>query len=93
MLSLDLYNPPAAIINQFRPGSHYLPIETGRWRSSAREERLCTVCGVLGEERHVIYECSLVTRDDIVLNEHIYCIWYQPDIFKLFKRFRAAKFL
>ena len=70
-----------------------LPIETGRWGSSPREERLCTVCGVLGDERHAIYECSLVIRDDIVLNEHIHRIWDQPDIFKLFERLRAAKFL
>ena len=90
---IDLYHPSAAIIIQFRLGSHYLPIETGRWRSSPREERLCTVCGVLGDERHAIYECSLVIHDDIILNEHIHGIWYQPDIFKLFERFRAAKFL
>ena len=90
---IDLYHPSAAIIIQFRLGSHYLPIETGRWRSSPREERLCTVCGVLGDERHAIYECSLVIRDDIVLNEHIHRIWDQPDIFKLFERLRAAKFL
>ena len=57
------------------------------------EERLCTVCGVLSDERHGIYECSLIIRDGIVLNEHIHGIWYQPDIFMLFERFRAAKFL
>ena len=90
---IDLYHPPAAIIIQFCLGSHYLPIETGRLRSPPREERLCTVCGVLGDERHAIYECSLVIRDDIVLNKHIHRIWYQPDIFKYFERHRAAKFL
>ena len=90
---LDVYHPVANDIVKFRLGSHYLPIETGRWRGIARTERLCTACGVLGDERHALYSCSLILRDDVVLDEYLHHIWYQPEVFKLFKRLKEAKYL
>ena len=77
---IDLYHPLAGDIVKFRLGSHYLPIETGRWRAVPREERLCTTCGVLGDEKHALYSCSLIPRDE-------------PEIFKLFERLKIAKYL
>ena len=32
-------------IVRFRLGSHYLPIETGRWSRTPRNDRKCTYCG------------------------------------------------
>ena len=45
----------AAACIKFRIGSHNLPTETGRWRRLKREERICSNCGVLGNETHYIY--------------------------------------
>ena len=90
---LDIYHPTASDIVKFRLGCHRLPIETGRWRGVARAERHCTACGVLGDERHALYSCSLIFREDIVLDEYLHNVWYQPDIFKVFKRLKEAKFL
>ena len=91
---IDIYHPIAHHIIKFRMGNHYLPIETGRWRSIPHEERFCSVCGVIGDEKHVIYDCSLVPRDGILLNQHLHNIWFQPEIFKLFGNIKTvSKFL
>ena len=90
---LDVYHPVASDVVKFRLGSHYLPIETGRWRGVSRTERLCTACGVLGDEKHALYSCSLIFREDIVLEEYMHHIWYQPEIFKLMKRLKEIKYL
>ena len=90
---LDLYHPHAMNIIKFRLGTHFLPIETGRWRRTPRDERLCTACGVVGDEKHVLYRCSLISREDIVLDPFIHNIWYQPEVFKLFERIKAVKYL
>ena len=34
---LDLYHPQAVNIIKFRLGSHFLPIETGRWNRTPRD--------------------------------------------------------
>ena len=52
---IDICHPIAHVITKFRLGNHYLPIETGRWRSIPRQERLCAVCGVIGDEKQAIY--------------------------------------
>ena len=80
-------------IIKFRLGTHFLPTETGRWRRTPRDERLCTACGVVGDEKHVLYRCSLISREDIVLDPFIHNIWYQPEVFKLFERIKAVKYL
>ena len=90
---LDLYHPQAMNIIKFRLGSHFLPIETGRWNRTPRNERLCSTCGVLGDENHVIYSCSQISREDMVLDDFIDKIWYQPEVFRLFERIKTAKFL
>ena len=89
---LSIVHPVAMDIIKFRLGSHYLPIETGRWSRKPRNERLCTECGVLGDEDHVLFRCSMIERNDINLDE-ISKLWYQPEIYRLFSRIKDAKFL
>ena len=50
---------------RLRLGSHYMPIETGRWRRIPRHDRKCTPCYTLGDERHCIYDCPEIERNDI----------------------------
>ena len=51
--------------SRLRLSSHSMPIETGRWSRTPREERLCTTCNTLGDERHFIYHCTNVDRTDL----------------------------
>ena len=51
--------------SRLRLSSHSMPIETGRWSRTLREERLCTTCNTLGDERHFIYHCTNVDRTDL----------------------------
>ena len=90
---LNLYHPQVMNIIKFRLGSHFFPIETGRWSRTPRSERLCSTCGVLGDENHVIYSCSQIAREDFVLDNFIHKIWHQPEVFKLFERIKTVKFL
>ena len=89
---LNIVHPVAGDITKFRLGSHYLPIETGRWSRKPRNERICLNCGVLGDEEHVLYRCTLIPREDVDL-ENMSELWHQPEIFKLFTRIKDAKFL
>ena len=86
-------HPIASEIIKFRLGSHYLPIETGRWNRTPRLERKCVNCGVLGDEKHITYDCSLIHRDGISLDPRMSHIWYQPDEYKLLKRIKETEFL
>ena len=50
-------------ILHFRLGCHGLPIATGRFACTAhvdRAQRVCLSCniGALGDERHLIFECT-----------------------------------
>ena len=90
---IDNPNPISVDIMRFRLGSHLLPIETGRWTRTAREHRLCTVCGVLGDERHVIYHCREVDRSGLLLIEPLSCLWKNEGIFTLFSNLKVAKLL
>ena len=89
---LSIVHPLAIDVIKFRLGSHHLPIETGRWSRKPRNERVCTNCGVLGDEDHVLYHFSLIHRDDIVLDS-INKLWFQPEIYRQFKRVKEAKYL
>ena len=50
---------------RLRLSSHFMPIETGRWTRMARENRLCTNCNVLGDERHFLYDCNEIDRTNL----------------------------
>ena len=54
--------------SRLRLSSHFMPIETGRWTRTPRENRLCPNCNTLGDERHYLYDCNEIDRanlDDI----------------------------
>ena len=78
---------------RFRLGSHNLPIEKGRWRRLNREERVCANCNVVGDEHHVLYDCSLIFREDLDLPDDMSCIWTHSDVFRLFERIKETDFL
>ena len=47
------------MITKFRCNNIKLPIETGRWSNTPREERICHLYNVgLGTEFHFIFECT-----------------------------------
>ena len=83
---IQCMHPQTTNVIRFRVGSHRLPIETGRWSRKKREERLCEECKVMGDEAHYVYNCSLVTRNDLSLENDLGRIWTQPDVFQLIKR-------
>ena len=41
-------------------------IELLRWNRLNRNVRLCNGCGVVGDERHYIYDCPTVNREELV---------------------------
>ena len=43
---------------QFRSGTHWLKIETGRYENLTRAQRLCTECCVVEDEIHYLMECK-----------------------------------
>ena len=47
------------MITKLRCNNIKLPIETGRWSNTLREERICHLCNVgLGTEFHFLFECT-----------------------------------
>ena len=73
---------------KFRLGSHNLPIETGRWKGLIREDRMCEECHVIGDEKHFLFDCQLVKRNDLTLSNDFNDLWKQKDIISLFKRLK-----
>ena len=90
---IECMHPSSADIVRFRLGSHSLPIEKGRWSRLEPKDRKCNTCGVVGDEHHIIYNCSLIFRDDLTLANDLSCIWKQEDVFKLFCRIRNTDYL
>ena len=50
---------------RLRLGSHYIPIETGRWRRIPRHDRKCSPCNTFGDARNYIDNCPEIERNDI----------------------------
>ena len=53
-------------LNRLRTSSHRLEVETGQWARPVRKslnERLCTFCGVLEDEYHFIFECTVYNEE------------------------------
>ena len=42
---------------KFRMSNHRLPIEQGRYDHIERGDRICSVCGLFGDEYHYLFEC------------------------------------
>ena len=83
-------HPLSREIIKFRLGSHSLPIETGRWARKVRADRVCTDCHVLGDERHALFVCSKIARNDLVLPYSLGDIWKSADVFTLFARLKKG---
>ena len=81
-------------ITRFRLGSHNLPIETGRWSRIKREDRLCRVCSVLGDERHFLFDCPDVVRNpEHTFSENLSDLWKNQNIFELFTNLSKTEYL
>ena len=78
---------------RFRLGSHMLPIETGRWTRTVREERICRECNVLGDEKHALFHCQSICRDNLVLPNTLNTIWESDDVFALFEKMKEKEML
>ena len=90
---IDNPNPISEDVIRFRLGSHLLPIETGRWARISRENRLCTACGVMGDERHAVYQCREVDRAGLTLSESWSSLWDNDDVYTLVRNLKVAKLL
>ena len=46
-------------LSKFRT-NHKLPVENGRWKNIARENRICLLCnnGEIGDEFHYLFKCQ-----------------------------------
>ena len=73
-LSILPYNL-ATLFCKYRCGSHRLPVETGRWQSVARNERLCHLCDSsdIGDEFHYIMSCRFFANERKQLLPLYYC--------------------
>ena len=80
-------------ITKFRLGSHNLKIETGRWQRIPRNERLCSTCGVLGDEWHMFYDCVAISRVDLDLPTELSAMWDYSKVNTLFERVMEAELL
>jgi hypothetical protein len=47
-------------LSKFRTTNHKLPVEKGRWKNIARENRICPLCnnGEIGDEFHYQFKCQ-----------------------------------
>ena len=87
----DYETPGVELVIRFRLGSHKLPIETGRWSRTQRNQRLCKTCGILGDEEHYIFHCPLIKRNDIINKVmKLEDIWNIKNINLLFMRMKNA---
>ena len=66
LTSCDLTKSHSYLFSRLRLSSHLMPIETGRWSRTPREERLCMRCNVIGDEKHFIYDCPTVSKQDLI---------------------------
>ena len=63
------------VLTRWRLSNHSLKIETGRYTVpyTERKDRLCTLCGSLEDEQHVIFDCPRyddLRRDNDLFREH-----------------------
>ena len=88
-------DPVGKSLIKFRVGSHNLKIETGRWANIPREERLCSSCHVLEDERHIIFDCCQVNREDLpnIQEQSLSSIWKYEKVNTLFDRIRRGEYV
>ena len=66
LLPADLSKSYSYTFSRLKLSSHSMPIELLRWNRLNRDVRLCNVCQVVGDERHYIYDCPTVNREELV---------------------------
>ena len=66
---LGIMHPVAGCIIKVRVESHYIAIETGRWVRLEKSERLCDTSRVVRDERHIVFDCLIIERNDLVLQD------------------------
>ena len=64
-------------------------LDTGRWKGIGREDRVFTECNVLGDEKHFLFKCTTIQRDDLMLPENLFDIWSHPNVFQLIARLNS----
>ena len=72
-------------LSKFRTTNHKLPVENGRWKNIARENRICPLCnnGGIGDEFHYLFKCQYFCNQRKIYIKKNICI--NPNIiqFKL----------
>ena len=65
-----LYMPKSIYlpILRFRTSNHNLPVETGRWTNTPRNERTCTLCNspAVGDELHYLFRCQALHQQRLM---------------------------
>ena len=63
-------------LSKFRTTNHKLPVENGRWKNIARENRICPLCnnGEIGDEFHYLFKCQYFgnQRKIYIKKKHLY---------------------
>ena len=75
---------------RLRLASHRLEIETGRWTKPIKtplEARKCKLCGILEDEYHFVFECSLYLELRKKYISKYY--WKRPSMMKLIELFSS----
>ena len=58
-------------LTKLRVSSHSLAIERGRHLGTAIQERLCTVCNVIEDEKHFLFECCTNEELRFIFNSRV----------------------
>ena len=61
----DLSKPYSFMFTRLRLSSHSMPIELGRYHRIKRENRLCSICNEIGDERHYLYRYPTINKDGL----------------------------
>ncbi len=78
---------------RFRTGNHRLPIVTGRYNRTPRENRCCTKCdeNEIGDEYHVLFVCK--DQEILRLRNQFIPMYYRnlPSHFKFVQLFQDPR--
>ena len=65
LVPADLSKYYSYAFSRLKLSSHSMPIELLRWNRLNRDVRLCNNCKVVGDERHFIYDCPTIDREEL----------------------------
>ena len=75
---------------KFRAGNHRLPVNTGRYDNTPKENRICTLCETndIGDEFHCVFVCpALNTYRNMYIKKYYYT---RPNIIKMNMLFNTS---